>query len=177
MKKIVVASKNPVKVQAALSGFQQLFPEETFEVTGVAVPSGVNDQPMGNAETLQGATNRVNGAKEAEPTADYWVGIEGGLMEEGPDLVVFAWLVVKSTAQTGKSRTGTFALPPKAVQLIREGYELGHADDILFQKENSKQSSGSVGILTHKLVDRTAYYLQAMILALIPFRNPKLYPQ
>ena len=30
MKKIIVASKNPVKINAALNGFQKMFPEETF---------------------------------------------------------------------------------------------------------------------------------------------------
>ncbi len=30
MKKIVVASQNPVKVEAVLNGFERLFPEDRF---------------------------------------------------------------------------------------------------------------------------------------------------
>ncbi|MEN0049906.1 MAG: DUF84 family protein, partial [Bacteroidota bacterium] len=59
MQKIIVASKNPVKIKAALQGFQEMFPEGFFEAEGIAVPSGVSDQPMGNEETYQGAWNRV----------------------------------------------------------------------------------------------------------------------
>jgi non-canonical (house-cleaning) NTP pyrophosphatase len=54
--------------------------------------------------------------------------------------------------------------------------ELGHADDLVFQAQNSKQQGGSVGLLTHGLITREAYYQQAMVLALIPFLNESLYP-
>lgn len=48
-------------------------------------------------------------------------------------------------------------------------------DDILFNRSNSKQEDGAVGILTGRIIDRTKYYLEAVILALIPFKNEKLY--
>jgi non-canonical (house-cleaning) NTP pyrophosphatase len=54
--------------------------------------------------------------------------------------------------------------------------ELGHADDLVFQAQNSKQKGGSVGLLTHGLLTREGYYQQAMVLALIPFLNESLYP-
>jgi non-canonical (house-cleaning) NTP pyrophosphatase len=54
--------------------------------------------------------------------------------------------------------------------------ELGHADDLVFQAQNSKQQGGSVGLLTQGLITREAYYQQAMVLALIPFLNESLYP-
>jgi non-canonical (house-cleaning) NTP pyrophosphatase len=60
--------------------------------------------------------------------------------------------------------------------LIKEGKELGEADDIVFQKENSKQKTGAVGLLTGNVLDRTSYYKEAIILALIPFKNKDLYP-
>lgn len=37
--KIVVASKNPVKINAAREGFKKMFPEVDFEVEGISVPS------------------------------------------------------------------------------------------------------------------------------------------
>lgn len=52
--------------------------------------------------------------------------------------------------------------------------ELGHADDQVFGRVNSKQESGSVGLLTDNVVDRAGFYTQAMILALIPFKNEGL---
>lgn len=176
MKKIVIASKNPVKINATLTAFQAMFPEETFSIQGISVPSGVSDQPKSGSETLEGSLNRVNNAYKAEKGADFYVGIEGGIEEKDGDMEVLAWVVIKSHDQNiGKGRTGTFFLPPKIVELIHEGKELGEADDIVFGQNNSKQRNGSVGILTNDVMDRTEYYRDAVILAIIPFRNRELY--
>ena len=175
MKKIIVASRNPVKINSALDGFQRMFPNEVFDVEGISVPSGVSDQPMTDAETLQGAQNRAQQAKTKFAKADYWVGIEGGLDESSGDMEAFAWVVILSTEQHGKSCTSTFYLPEKTQELIRQGYELGHADDKLFGLDNSKEKGGSVGNLTGEVLSRTEYYEQAVMLALIPFKNPALY--
>src|SRR3989344_2451994 len=178
MKKIVVASKNPVKINATLNGFRKMFPEETFEAEGVSVPSEVSAQPKNDSEIFQGAWNRANNASEAIPGADFWVGIEGGIEEKNGEMEAFAWIIIKGKdGKFGKGRTGTFFLPPKVAELIREGKELGEADDIVFQRKNSKQENGAVGILTGNVLDRTKYYAEAVIMALIPFRNEKLYEQ
>ena len=174
MKTLVVASLNPVKIAAALDGFRRMFPDDSFEARGVSVPSGVSDQPMTDAETLQGALNRVAHARAATPDADYWVGLEGGCQESGGALETFAWIVVTDGVRMGKSRTASFSLPEEAARLVRQGMELGHADDVVFGRSNSKQQNGSVGLLTGDVVDRAAYYAQAVILALIPFKNPSL---
>ncbi len=176
MKKIVIASKNPVKINATLSGFQKMFPAETFETEGVSVPSRVSDQPKNDAEIFQGAWNRANNASIETPLADFWVGIEGGIEEKGEGMESFAWIIIKDkNGKFGKGRTGTFFLPPKVAELIRQGKELGEADDIVFQRKNSKQENGAVGILTGDVLDRTKYYAEAVIMALIPFKNEKLY--
>lgn len=69
---VIVASHNPVKIDAALQGFSDMFPKAVFTVRGVSVPSGVPEQPLGDAETLQGAMNRAQRARELEPDADFW---------------------------------------------------------------------------------------------------------
>ena len=88
----------------------------------------------------------------------------------------FAWVVVKTKENRfGKGRTGTFFLPPRVAELIKQGKELGDADDIVFGRTNSKQENGAVGILTDNVVDRAKYYTEAVVLALIPFKNKQLY--
>ena len=175
MKTVVVASTNPVKIQATRNGFERMFPREHFRVTGIAVPSGVSDQPLSDEETYTGALNRTSGAAAEMLDADYWVGIEGGLEEIHGEMRGFAWVIVRDiTERTGKSRTATFVLPTEVTELIHEGKELGDADDLVFKRENSKQHNGSVGILTDDVLDRTGYYEHAVILALIPFKNPDL---
>lgn len=175
MKTVIVASTNPVKIQATRNGFERMFPREHFRVTGIAVPSGVSDQPLSDEETYTGALNRTLGAAEKMPEADYWVGIEGGLEENHGEMRGFAWVIVRDASdRAGKSRTATFVLPGEVTELIHQGKELGDADDLVFKRENSKQHNGSVGILTDDVLDRTGYYEHAVILALIPFKNPAL---
>ena len=175
MKKIIIASKNPVKVKAALNGFQKMFPQEEFQTEAVSVPSDVSDQPMTDQETLQGACRRTQNAMSQNLQADFWVGIEGGVAFEGQDLSAFAWIVVRSADRLGKGRTGTFFLPQKVTDLIKQGKELGEADDIVFNKTNSKQQNGAVGLFTGNIIDRADLYEQAVILALIPFKNQEYY--
>ena len=184
MKKIIIASKNPVKISAALAGFKKMFPEEEFAAEGISVPSGVSDQPQTGAETFTGASNRAQNAEQAQPEADFWVGIEGGIAlssdkvegQKSEEMESFAWIVIRSNDnRLGKARTSTFFLPPPVAQLIRQGKELGEADDIVFGRTNSKQDNGAVGLLTDNVIHRATYYTEAVILALIPFKNEKLY--
>jgi inosine/xanthosine triphosphatase len=131
---------------------------------------------MSDSETFQGALQRAKNAKNAEPDADFWVGIEGGLAETSHELEAFAWVVVIDKAdKVGKGRTSTFFLPARVAELVRQGKELGEADDIVFGLQNSKQQMGAIGILTHGIIDRAEYYEQAVVAALIPFKNPELY--
>ncbi len=173
--KIVIASTNPVKVRAAVQGFRHLFPQDEFESICIHVPSGVAPQPLSDEETLRGALNRSRAAQIAYPDAAYWIGIEGGVQPFGQELAAFAWIVARSPTQIGKGRTGTFFLPPAVANLIRQGKELGEADDIVFDRSNSKQEDGAVGLLTGNVIDRANLYEHAMILALIPFKNETLY--
>jgi inosine/xanthosine triphosphatase len=175
MTTLVIASTNPVKIQAAVNGFRRLFPDAEVNVITVSVPSEVAHQPLSDEETLRGALNRSNNAQRVQPHADYWIGIEGGIQAIGPEITAFAWIVVRSQETIGKARTGTFFLPPAVAELIRAGKELGEADDIVFGRSNSKQENGAVGLLTDNVIDRAQLYEHAMILALIPFKNETLY--
>ena len=47
MVKVIVASRNPVKMDAVREGLSAFISGE-IELTGVAVDSGVSDQPMDN---------------------------------------------------------------------------------------------------------------------------------
>jgi inosine/xanthosine triphosphatase len=175
--KIVVASRNPVKINAVQAGFQKFFPQQKWEVKGIAVDSNVSHQPMGDAETLHGAETRARNARSIEPSADYWVGIEGGVEERDGVLHGFAWIVVFSADREGRSRTASFEIPPAIAEMVRDGIELGIADDRFFGRENSKHNDGTVGKLTGDIIDRTALYVPSVVLALVPFRNPEFYPQ
>lgn len=173
---IVITSKNPVKRNATHEAFQKIFPDQELTIEEISTESGVSDQPMNETETLTGAKNRVQNAIKLRPSADYYVGIEGGIELKNGDMEAFAWVFIQDKfGQTGKGRTGTFFLPKKIIELIHQGKELGEADDIVFNQTNSKQKGGTIGTLTGGKIDRTEYYIHAVIFALIPFINSDLY--
>ena len=176
MIKVLVASENPVKISAVRLGFEKMFPGEKFEVVGVASNSGVPDQPVGHDQTLEGAKNRVADLRARFAEYDYYTGIEGGIDHNDLGTEVFAWVHIKHRDGTeGLGKTGSFYLPPAITDLIKSGHELSTASDKVFNETKSGHKNGTVGILTGDVIDRTAYYMEAMVYALIPFKNPALY--
>lgn len=174
-KMVIVGSRNPIKIKSTDHAFHKIF-EDAFLVQGLEVSSGVSDQPLGDKETLTGALNRAQNAKKAFPEADFWVGIEGGVEETDGIMNAFAFIVVlDQKGKAGKAKTATFDLPDVIAKLIKGGMELGTADDQHFNRENSKEGDGAVGILTNGAITRKEYYEQAIMLALIPFSNEAMY--
>lgn len=175
---IAVGSKNPVKVAAALAGFRAMFPDRQFAAEGFAADSNVSDQPMTNEETLRGARNRATALAEFAPTASFHVGIEGGVETIGDALFASAWIVIvdSSTRQEAIGKSAVFALPPEVKRLIESGIELGIANDQVFAEHNSKHSGGAIGSLTGGVLGRQELYEHAMVAALVPLKNPDLFP-
>lgn len=174
--KIAVGSKNPVKLNSALAGFEAMFPRQQFAAEGFDVDSRVSDQPMTCDETRLGATNRANSLQTLAPDAGFFVGIEGGIERIGETLFASAWIVVLDSAgNLGVARSGSFALPRKVQQLVDSGMELGHANDVVFREQNSKQGGGAIGSLTGGIVTRQLLYEHGMALALVAFKNANLF--
>jgi inosine/xanthosine triphosphatase len=159
MKKVIVASENPIKIAVAKRAFAGVYPDENFEFVAVKSESGVSDQPM-NEETEQGASNRLNFIRDLMPEADFWISQEGGIYEDGERLYNRAWIAVCDKA---------------GYVYIREGMELGVANDVFFNSVNSKQGIGAIGFLTDGLIDREAYYTQAAVIALSEIKHQAWY--
>lgn len=53
--------------------------------------------------------------------------------------------------------------------------ELGHADDKVFGRVDSKSRDGTVGFLTEGRIGRSEYYVHALELALVPLLWPEHY--
>lgn len=196
---VAAGSTNPTKTGAARDAFARCFAGATqLTVLGFDVPSGVSDQPLTDDETRTGAFNRALGAAAAYAAAhggrpcDFAVGLEGGCLWEdvrlptaptassavaaspattARTLLCFAYMAVyqPATGRWGYARTGSFSLPPPVAALVAAGMELGHADDAVFGRSDSKRSNGAVGLLTGDLITRTSYYEHALVLALVPF--------
>lgn len=160
MRRVVVGSRNPVKVGAVAAVLDRCGCRA--EVVGLDQPSGVPDQPFGDEETLAGARNRARGALLADPAADMAVGIEGGVVRDGDGGArVCAWAVVVDRAGV-EAHGGSLALPlpPAVVALLDTGLELGDAMDRVMRTTGTKHGGGAVGALTKGLVPlRQSYEL------------------
>jgi len=177
MKKVVVASLNPVKIEAARLSFERVFPEESFDFIGVSAQSGVSNQPLSDKETKIGVYNRLQSAQSLQAEADYYIAFEGGVEDKENGLEIFAWTaIINSEGKRGEARSASFIVPAKMRDLvIEQKMEMGDANDILFNLENSKQKAGGIASLSKGLITRTDYYVHIGILALVPFIHPDLY--
>lgn len=170
---VAVGSGNPVKVAAARAVLAWAAPAATVEPC--VVPSGVPDQPFGDAETIAGARARAQRAREAAD-ADLGVGLEGGVVD-GPDgMRTCAWcVVVHRDGREGVGGSLAMPLPDGVAELIRGGEELGHAMDTFAATRGTKHGKGAVGILTAGRIDRQGAYEVLVTYALAPFVTPALY--
>ena len=170
---VVVGSTNPVKIAAVMAVLGRSGSEA--RVRGIAVPSGVRDQPEGDPETIHGATQRARAALEVSD-ADLAVGIEGGVVEELGHMRTCAWAaVVSRDGRVGIGGSLAMTLPDRVATLVRDGMELGHAMDHITGGRDTKHGTGAVGILTAGLVDRQRAYEALVTYALAQFLAPAYY--
>lgn len=151
-----------------------VFPHAEIDCQGLDSPSLVNDQPMTEVETRQGAINRVKFC-QLEVNADFYVAIEGGVdfFQDGPS--TFAYVVIADKNSQSVGRSANLPLPPSIYQSLNEGDELGHVLDKVFNTTNIKQKGGAMSLLTKGHATREGVYTQALILALAPYLHKKLY--
>lgn len=162
-----------MKVAAARAILLEAFP--AAECGSVTVPSGVPDQPFGDEETIRGARNRAQAAREALD-ADLGVGLEGGVVERADGMHSCAWCVlVHRDGREGLGGSLAMPLPDEVARQIRSGVELGHAMDALVAARGTKHGTGAVGILTGGRIDRQAAYEVLVTYAAAPFLTPELY--
>lgn len=201
--KIAVGSTNPTKINAARIAFEKVFPQETIEVIGVTVDSGIPNQPMNHQQTIQGAINRAKAALE-KTQADFGVGEEGGMQRfdfttrvlyspstilaevspspkgraQGKEKLWFetGWCcVVDNKGTVGIGSSIHMEVPPRLMKHIHEGKELGVATDIAFKVIDAGKKMGFFGLMTNGHIDRTIAYADGIITALSRFLHPQLF--
>ena len=176
-RQVVLGSANPAKRIGVQIALDTIFPDGAPPLSWHDVPSGVPDQPWGDAQTLHGAGRRAAAALALADHRDaVGLGIEGGVMRQGGELWSFSWVVAEVPGRTpGKARSAAFLLPAAVARLLEDGIELGDAVDRVFGVDGSKRAGGAVGLLTLGAVERPLLYAPAVVLALMPALRPDLY--
>jgi inosine/xanthosine triphosphatase len=168
--KIVIGSKNQVKIEAVKEILQDYPHLKDAEIIITETISGVNDQPKSLEETVSGAMNR---AKNAYKDCDYSFGIESGLMAV-PNTKTGYMDVCVCAIFDGKEHhlglSSAWEAPKKvASYILNDGLDMDEAAYKAGLTKNRKVGSaeGLVGIMTKGRLTRKEYTKQAIRTALI----------
>lgn len=174
--KVLVGSKNKVKVDAVRKAFEGVFPNAQWDVEGRAVSSGVSEQPLDEEETVRGARNRVNALKEVGK-ADYYVGVEGGLIHSAGRWMECGWVVIADkNGVEGIAASAKMMIPQEIYELLKDGDKtLNDACEKYFDVRDAGKQMGYFGLMTNGVVDRTRAYVDAVAFALSRFAHPEVF--
>ena len=175
--KVLVGSKNPVKINSVKEAFSKYF--QNNEVLGINVNSGVSIQPV-NEETFNGAQNRITALfkinTEENHNADYFVGIEGGIIQVNNTWFGFGCMcIADKNHRFGYGTSPFFELPDSIIKELLNGKELGDVMDEITGKYNTKQKEGAIGFFTNGIMHRTDLYIPGLVTALIPFLHKEFF--
>ena len=174
--KVLIATKNKGKVEGAKRAFDKFF--EDVEVVGISAESNVPEQPV-NAETWQGAKNRVENlkkiAKESGVEADFFVAIESGMINAlGSWMIINIAVVEDKNGMQSISASPAFPVPDKYVEKIKD-IGLGSLMDEIFDAEDLRSRGGGIQLLTHSVVTRIDLTEVAFSMALTKFVNGEIW--
>lgn len=175
--KILVGSKNPVKIDSVKEAFSNYF--DDVEVISTEVESGVSHQPFGD-DTFKGAQNRAQALKivneQENYNADFFIGIEGGVAKQFNKWFAFGCMcVIDKQNQIGFGLSPHFELPNLVVEKLHRGIELGDVMDEIQEIENTKQKQGAIGYFTNGIMNRKELYIEGLKVAIVPFLHKKMF--
>ncbi|MGE5411674.1 MAG: inosine/xanthosine triphosphatase [Clostridiales bacterium] len=174
---VLVGSQNPVKVKSTEEAFQKYFPD--VKVQALDVQSNVPVQPV-NDDTFTGARNRAtnlfNFNKNNDLGADFFVGIEGGIINlYNKWFALGAMCIIDKNGNTGFGTSPNFELPDEIVKELLNGKELGIVMDELMNQSNTKQKMGAISYFTKGVLDRKDLYVQGLVVAMVPFLHSEMF--
>lgn len=174
--KVLVATKNPGKIEGAKQAFEKYF--NNINIEGISVSSDVGDQPI-NEEILQGAKNRVKNLKEYAINnnieADFYVSSEAGITDLLGEWIDINAVVIEDSK--GFQSVGTsqgFPIPDKYINEIKET-ELGKVMDKIFSGKELGKGKGGISFLTKDEVSRIDLTRNAFIMALTKHINGEIW--
>jgi len=172
--KVIVGSKNPVKINATSNILSKIYGD--IEVTSKDADSGVPDQPFGLDQTIKGAINRAKNAYSKR--FDLSVGIESGLMETPNSITGYIdlqWCAIFDGDKITIGVSSGFEYPPEVVKEVLNGVEVGDVMDKITGVEELGQKKGAVSYLSRDMINRTENTEQCVLTAMIPRLNQKIY--
>lgn len=169
MIKVTIGSTNPTKLEAVKQAFRIVWPDQKFEFETHNAPSGVNEQPLHEEESITGARNRARQVIK-ETDTDFAVGIEGGMYEVDGKWFVSDWaVVIDRFGKEGIGGTPRYHVPDHLRQHITPDHDLSAVLEDKLGTANIGKLDGYAGLMTGNHITRTTSNRDAVVIALAPF--------
>jgi non-canonical (house-cleaning) NTP pyrophosphatase len=164
--KFIIGTTSDIKLNAAKKVIRDLLGNDDFKLTGCEADSGVSDTPR-NEETLSGARSRAYNCQQQHPDADFWIGLESGLVERYNTLFEEVWVCAISSDQ--KELLGISSALKVPDYLIREMQEKGeeHRETMRRLRTNPEGPKDTWGDYTGGTLLRTTGMEEALRNSLI----------
>ena len=169
--KIVIGSTSAPKVSAVKEVFSNFFSDETIDIIPVEANSLVSPTPFSVEECILGGRNRIKKCQQQVPDADYYIGIESGILKTPEFIFLTPWAVILKSSNS-KESVGSGALvpiKPDSFSKLDASVEISKTlRDEMFEKElvAQKKIIGVGGLVTKGLVKRHDQVCLALRVAL-----------
>ncbi|MBI4036995.1 DUF84 family protein [Candidatus Daviesbacteria bacterium] len=173
--KILVGSASQRKINVVKKIFLHYFNSE-IEIIGCDIKSNVPDTPYGE-QTFEGAKNRALGCQKSDK-ADYYVGLESGLVERYGQLFEEAWSYVITKDQKVYIGYSSGLKVPEYIQKRMKDLNKEHSDVMsIIEKELDKVPNDTWGTYSGGVILRDISLEESLrnaIIQLLP-HNKSLY--
>lgn len=165
MKKIVITSTNPVKLNVVKRVTASLFPSEVFEYIPLALELS-GQEPIGKEMVKRQIQTALDGAVSQVPDAEYYICMEGSMVDDGENMDEVAYVTVRNNKGASVTSNCASSPVPKVIaDEVRKGKGFAEAVDEFFKVDGTKQGGGFVSILTDGQINKEDHYFQPTMIA------------
>lgn len=152
---------------------RQFFGDSDNAVEGYAADSGVPETPF-DRETFDGACSRARHAQSAVPHADYYIGLESGLVERYGHVYEEAWCaVIRKDGDEFFGYSSGLKVPDNVLKKM-DALGKSHSDVMtILEEEHGKLSNDTWGSYSGGVVVREISLEESLRNALVQITAPK----
>lgn len=168
---IAIGTRNQLKLLVIEKVFGSILKTQEITVEGMDCESDVPATPQGE-ETKTGATNRALFCQD-HSVADYYIGIESGLVSRYDDIYEEAWAcIIDNSGSLYFGYSSGLKLPP-IIQKTMQEYSIPHSEAMRkLQAKHGLVAGDTWGNYTENTLSRSSSILEATRNALIQIEAP-----
>lgn len=170
--KIVIGTKSKRKINTVKKVISQILPKVKFEILSYPSISGVSETPW-DKDTINGAKNRAKYCKNKFKNADYYIGLESGLVERFGQVYEEVWACILNNDNIEYYGFSSGLKVPDYIINKMNKLKIEHRDvmDIIY-KDNDINDNDTWGAYSNKMINRNIGLEEALRNACIQIFAP-----